>query len=398
VSAKVTVKRGSVSVPVYHTPGPRGDGWTVAFREPDGTRRRIFRASLVGAKQEAEVIATRLANVPDTLVGPEAREAGQAAQAAQAAGMTLLEAVQECCGAKAKLKGKATLDTAIDYFLARHVEEPAQVSLVQICEEFLRQQEQDGLNERYRVELLRQLRPFCADLACPPATLTARLIDDWLRASQKAHAWTGRTRNHCRAAISNMLNFAKRRGHLPRDWAEMPFVPKAVEEDGEIGIYSPEDLAKILAKPIEVDLLPLVVLGAFTGARPSEILRLGWEDFHWESGELFVGQGKVRTAGHRIAPLLPACAAWLHPVRKTSGRVTAFEFYAPALVGLVRSAGVASIQDGLRHSFITYRRAVTKDLAKVSGEVGTNPGTLTKRYCRPVKQADAEAWFSLRPS
>jgi len=395
------VKRGSVTIPVYHTPRSNGEGWTVAYREPSGQRRRIFRSSLAAAKLEAEAVATRLANVQDVLVGPEAQEASQARQLAQAAGCTLLGAVQGFCSIKARLNGKGSPDAAVDYFLSRATEVLPDVSISQIRDEFLIQQKQDGISQPYLDELEGRLKPFCESLSCPPALLTAKVIEEWLRAQQKARGWSGRTRNHCRAAISNLLNFARRKGYLPRTWAEMGFVSKATEEDEEIGIYTPAELLRILERVFNTDpnkdLQPFVVLGAFTGARPSEILRLRWEDFHWESSELFIGIGKVRKAGHRIVPLLPACVAWLNKLRKTSGRVATLEFFSSPLVGLVRSAGVKGIRDGLRHSFISYRRAVTKDLALVSGEVGTDTATLTRRYCRPVKLAEAEAWFAARP-
>jgi len=382
MSEPVHIKRGAVVVPIYHTPGPRGDGWTLVYREPDGARRRLFRATLDAAKKEGEIVATRLANVPDTLAGPEAREAVQARQLAEAAGITLLAAVQGFCDVLKRQQAAAA---------------QPQVPLSEVCEKFLRKQKEDGISQPYLEELKGRLTPFCEALCCPASSLSASLIDTWLRTTQKARGWSNRSRNHCRAAISNLLSFAKREGYLAREWAEMAYVPKAQEEDKEIGVYTPEELRRILAKRPGPDLLPFVVLGAFTGARPSEIQRLDWRDFHWETGELFIGKGKVRTAGHRLVPLLPACVAWLQSIRKTSGPVTRLKFFSKPLVDLVRSANVVSIRDGLRHSYITYRRAVTKNLAQVSGEAGTDPGTLTRRYCRPVRQADAEAWFALRP-
>jgi integrase len=219
-----------------------------------------------------------------------------------------------------------------------------------------------------------------------------------LRTGQKRFAWCGRTRNHYRAALSNVLAFAKRRGLLARDWNEMELVPKAKETDGQIGIYSAAELQRMLNAGPSQDLLPYIVVGAFCGARPSEITRLRWEDFHWATGELFIGKGKIRTAGHRVAPLGQSVSLWMKPGK--TGPITKLilpSSVSHALGKLLEHCGVPGVADGLRHSFVSYRLAGTRSLAQVSAETGTSVTTLTRRYCRPVGRADAEAWFAVRP-
>jgi integrase len=382
---------------IYHTPGSGYDGWTIAYREPGVGRKRVFRASLAAARTEAEAIATRLANVQAVLTGPDAVEASQARQLAEELGTTLLAAMREHSDIVKLLGSRATPLKAVQYYLEHHDEVLATMTLMQIKDEFLRHLEQDGAGDRHLSDMRNRLALFTGHFLLPPARLTSILIEDWLRSEQKKNNWTGRTRNHYRAAVSNLLSFAKRRGYLARDWLEMDFVQKATEEDQEIGIYSPNELKKILDQKPSADLLPFVVLSAFADTRPSEVCRLRWEDFHFDTGELFIGAGKVRTAGHRVAPILPNCAAWLAPVRKASGPVSSLTDFSHPLAELLLAAGVAPVHDGLRHSFISYRRMLTKNLSQVSGETGTDPVTLTKRYCRPVPQADALAWFALAP-
>lgn len=398
----MNVKRGSVVVPIYNTPRRTGSGgWTVVYREPDGRRQRIFRTSLEQAKLEAEAAATRLANIQDTLVGNEAREASQARQLAEAAGFTLLGAVQDYCACQTRLAGKVPLGAVVDHYLSSAPQNVIEITLDALREEYLAQLLQDGRSAAHRTATGLRLKRFCETVTCRPAALTARLLDEWLRAEQKAAGWSGRTRNHYRTALSGLCSFAKRRGYLPRTWAELDYVPRATEEDGEIGVYTADELTRMLQRAFcdapAPSLQPFLVLGAFAGCRPSEIQRLHWEDFHWETSELFVGKGKVRTAGHRVVPLLPACLAWLQKFRKSTGRVAKLKNHADALLDLQKSLGIASKHDGLRHSYVTYRRAITKNLPQVSGETGTDVGTLTRRYCRPVKQSDAEAWFNVRP-
>lgn len=396
----MTVKRGSVAVKIYHTPTSEADGWTLVYREADGTRKRVFRAQLDTAETEAEKVATRLSNTSSAvalLTDDEASQAVTARDYAARAGRPLLVMAQEYYDLQTRLGGKGTLPLAVDYYLQHHKDNLLPISTKDAVANLLRARELDGLGDRHLLDLKNRLAVFATHFQCDIAEINSQMIEDWLRITQEKRDWSGRTRNHYRAAISNLLHYAKARGHLPRDWNEMEFVAKATEADGEIGVYTPEDMVKLLKAGPDKDLLPFVVLSGFAGMRPSEVLRLDWSDFHWTSEELFIGEGKVRTAGHRVAPLLPNCVAWMNGIRQEKGPITRLVDFSHPLQELRRSAGVASVHDGLRHSYISYRRAITKNLPLVSSETGTDEDTLTKRYCRPVSLNVAEAWFAIKP-
>lgn len=282
--------------------------------------------------------------------------------------------------------------------------EGAAVTFNDVVREFLLARGQDGVSARHLEGTRVRLNRIGRDLGERLITeFTAAVIDYWLRETQRGTATTGRTRNHFRAAFSNLMKFAKQRGYLPRHWDEMPFVSKAKEVDGEIGIYSVADLRRILRQPMQDDLLLYVIFGAFAGLRPSEISRLKWRDVHWDAREIFVGTGKVRTAGHRVAPLLSAAEQWLlqgkipYTPRSELDLVTPLANYNRRLQRVFKGASVTFVPDGFRHSYISYRHAICKDLQRVSSETGTSPGTLTRRYCRPVSATEAEAWFNTTP-
>lgn len=396
---KIAVKRGSVTVWIYPTPSKEGyPGWTVVFFEPDGTRRRVFRANLTEAQRLAEENARRLANLGSAIAqvtGSDAIELAQARQLAERLGRPLLALVQEHYDLTTKLANTGSLNLAVESYIRNHKEAVVLKSVSELVPEFIQTQEDDGVGERHLRSLKARLGLFKEHFQCLVSSLTAAQLDDWLRAEQKKRSWAGRTRNHYRAAVSVCLSYARRKHYLPRDWVELDFVPKAVEEDGIIEIYKPGDLNKILYPNPDKDLLPVIVIGAFAGLRPSEIFRLTWDDFYFDTGELFVGKGKVRTAGNRVAPLLPVLQKWLKPLRKYKWVTRLTETsYVPILREWFKKTGVTQLHDGFRHSFISYRRAITKSLPQVSGETGTDVPTLTRRYCRPVPFEDAEAWFS----
>lgn len=393
----LTIKKGSVSVKIYHTPSGNFDGWTVSYFDTDGKRKRIFRADKNEARQEAEQIATRLSTAQTAvlqLTNDNVAEYVRANLVLKPLGKNLDVVCYEYQDAVTRLAGTA-ISAAVDFFLRHHNKKLERCSIPDAVTKLLEEKMQDGLSARHRTGLKHRLIAFSKTFQGDVADLTATNIDTWLRAQQTKQEWTGRTRNHYRSAISNLASFCKGK-FLPRDWAEMDHVKKAIEEDGEIQVFTPGALKKLLLL-VPDELLPFVCLGAFSGPRPSEIQRAQWQDLHTEAGEFFIGQGKVRTAGHRVAPLLANCVAWLKPVWKELGPVCALPDPHHPLQEIAKAAGVEWVHDGLRHSFISYRRALIGDLPRISGETGTDVKTLQKRYCKPVPKADAEQWFALTP-
>ena len=53
--------------------------------------------------------------------------------------------------------------------------------------------------------------------------------------------------------------------------------------------------------------------------------------------------------------------------------------------------------NGHRHSFISYRLAVLKDVGQVSLEAGNSPQMVFKHYRQLVRESEAQAWFAIMP-
>ena len=115
--------------------------------------------------------------------------------------------------------------------------------------------------------------------------------------------------------------FARSRGYLPRsERTEAELTMKASDRGGDIGIYTPKELAVMLTG-IEAKFMPLVALGGFAGLRTAEIHRLAWEDIDLHGGHIVVGKQKSKTGQRRIVPILPVLRAWLEPHAKATGPV-----------------------------------------------------------------------------
>src|SRR5206468_5371575 len=105
-----------------------------------------------------------------------------------------------------------------------------------------------------------------------------------------------------------------------------------------------------------------------------------------------VTAAKSKTASRRLVPITDNLAAWLTPYAQPSGRVTGFENMAKQIDWLVRDINKALKEEagparhnletafkfqwkrnGLRHSFVSYRLATIKDVARVALEAGNSP-------------------------
>ena len=54
--------------------------------------------------------------------------------------------------------------------------------------------------------------------------------------------------------------------------------------------------------------------------------------------------------------------------------------------------------NALRHSFISYRVALTKDIAAVALEAGNSPKMIFAHYRELCTEAEAREWFSILPA
>ena len=187
---------------------------------------------------------------------------------------------------------------------------------------------------------------------------------------------------------------------------------KIRDSGGEIEVFTPDELRKLFAAcvtPVKErgkwrtreDMIPYLSIAAFCGLRAAEIQRLDWSEVHLTGAERFVEvkASKAKTASRRTVPISDNCAAWLAPYAKASGSVAAFERSDKQLfIYLAGKAGVPWKHNGLRHSFISYRLAIIKNVHQVSLEAGNSPNMVFAHYRQLVRESEASEWFAIAPA
>jgi hypothetical protein len=97
-----------------------------------------------------------------------------------------------------------------------------------------------------------------------------------------------------------------------------------------------------------------------------------------------------------------ALAAWLLAGARPSGRLCPIVQTSGALTKAKREAGLPAgrneSRNVLRKSWISYRLAVTQNIAQVAEEAGNSPGVIRRNYKRPIPAAEGARWFDLWPT
>src|SRR6266516_4919937 len=341
------VRIGSAQALIYRTRerklvGRRSrsyERFTVTYYRTDGVKQircRKSYSSLQDARFEAGRAATAIANgEADILKLTSADRATylRAMDALRPLGIPLHVAIEE--HVEARQHAGAGLIAAAKEHGRRHAIATVRKSIAEAVKEILEAKKQDGMSVRYLQSLRSHLTRFAEHFRMNIATVTAAQIEDWLRRIKRGP----RTRNNIRLSIVTLFNFAKARGYLPKAVpTEADHVAKAKDRGGEIGIFQPAQLAQLFKNGDEETRLYLA-LGAFTGLRSAELIRLEWQDLNFAREHIQVAKYKSKTATRRLVPIEPNLMQWLAPYRGKVGRVFVSEHAADRAIAAAKDAG-----------------------------------------------------------
>lgn len=268
-------------------------------------------------------------------------------------------------------------------------------------DEFIAAKKLDGLSEdwmrAYDATLKNQ---FAEDFKCNVADLRSPAIDDWLR--KTVHL---RTRNNKRGQLMTFLRWLQAREMVSPEiqWR----LTRANIHREEPSILTPDQMRLMFEfeqrskSRREMPMVPYLAIGAFAGLRTKEIQRLDWSAIDFDRGLIHVGIEVVkrhRSAKPRIIPAQPNLLAWLQPYAKEDGPVVRQSNLSGALLKLAKSAKVDWHKNQLRHSYTSYRVAVTQNEAQVATEIGDLVSTMKRHYKQAVDPEIGEKWFGIMPA
>jgi site-specific recombinase XerD len=291
---------------------------------------------------------------------------------------------------------------------AEHAERQKQSLTVADAVEAFIEYKRPRVGERQQIDLRDRLKRFAETYGKRKvATITTAEVEKWLAGLQSRRNPNGLTkapllspqgRNHYRAALHAFFSF----GATPaRGWCESnPLTHLEPEQvkTSEPRAYPIEDVRRIMQAALEhrPDVLPVLVLGFYAGLRVSEATEIDVATIPSAGGEFRVPSGKT---GPRLAWMAPCGRTWLDSVAIKSGK--AWHKSRRMLVDGVRdvltAAGVDGIDNGARHSFISYRTAELRDVARVADECGNSPQVIRAHYRELVTSEAASRYFKIMP-
>ena len=263
----------------------------------------------------------------------------------------------------------------------------------EVVEELLKRKQSSGLSKAYIKALRSYLARFAAAFRTNIGNVTTAMIVHWLDSMKELRP---KSRNNLRQAIANLFQFARSRGYLPKGLStEADDVETVRDDGGEITFLKPVQLALLLEKANPIHQLYLA-LGAFTGIRSAELLRLEWDEINFRKGHIEVKARKAKTATRRLVPIQPNLMQWLSPYRGQSGKLFHGRRMVEAVTAFARAQGVEWTRNVLRHSYATYRLSALPDAARVALEMGTSPAKLFSNYRELDRENHAPDWFAMR--
>ena len=407
------VQPGRAIVNVYRRKTPSGNFAFMVANYADGERRRFDSyASEADALDAADKLAKRLDArdyVAASMTRDQALEYANSVARLKLFNVTVDAATATVAECLKTVPDLAAIHAACRFYAARN-KTVTKKPVAAVVAELLKIKESRGASVRYAKDLRLRLERFAGDCNKDCCNVTTADVQAWLDALSLAP----QSYRNYRTVLHTLFEFAVARGYA----ADNPVagVEKLKVRNGDVEVFKPGEIARLLeAAGVKYpDYLPALAIGAFAGLRSAEIERLGWQDIDFASRHIVVTASNAKTASRRIVPLCDNLAAWLAPYSgREQGKVWPGEsilFYKRqqqvALATAVEADEAKGIKaqkpvewkgNALRHSYASYRFALTGDAGRVAGECGNSAAVIHRHYRELVKPEAAQRWFAVKP-
>lgn len=419
------VQPGRAIVRVYRRKTPSGyDNFMVETYTPDperpGKERRGFKCYTdeADAVSAAETLAKRIDArdfVAANMSAAEAIEYADAVAALKPFGVTVRDATAVVAQALKIIGDLSNLNAAVKFYVERR-KQVTKKSVARVAVELLKVKKARGASVRYYQDLRLRLQCFVRDCRKDASAVTTADVQDWLDnlKASKGKPLSPQSYKNYKTILYTLFEFAVARGYAHDN--PVANVEKLKVRGSDVEVFTATEIARLLtaADATLPAFVPVLAVGAFAGLRSAELERLEWSDIDLTAKHIVLAASKSKTASRRIVPIADNLAQWLQPYGNKQGKVwtgTHDEFYdaqqtiaaatevkADEEKNIKAARPVVWKQNGLRHSYASYRFAQTSDAGRVAGELGNSASVVHRHYRELTKPADAEKWFAVRPA
>jgi integrase len=416
------IRNGDVTVKIYknngHVRGKNFRTFVVSYYANGRRQLRRF-TEFADAFSEADRIATQKAQgtLGVAALSPKDRVSLEQAlvllSKTDGAGNTsvarLVEIVRDYAVARVHLPPGVTLAETAQFYKHKHPANVPRKTVAEVVKEFIADRKSAGCSAIHLHDLGVRLGQFSRAFLVPILAVNAVDVHQWiygLKNQKNKHDTSARTKENMLRQIVSLFNFARRQKYLPTELAvEIAEIPAPKKQPAPIGIYSAGEIRAILAAA-DSEIIPALAIAAFAGLRLAEVARLDWHEVRLSERLIVVEANKAKTAARRLVPISDNLAAWLIACAKRSGPLNPCQEQMLNVGNALgdrfeRAAARAKVKwkrNGFRHSYISYRVAVLKDVPAVALECGNSPQVIFSNYRALATEAEGRAWFGIMPS
>lgn len=389
-----TVHVGNVTVTLYKRLTPAGNPAFLLGFHDDGKRKLEAcgtdeAKAIQAATKKAETLSTHGARVAG-VTWQQVAELVSLGDMLNPFGVSVAQAVQRTAGWLSRF---TTLD-GIDRALVSGPVQSGPVTartVAKAVEEMIEQKKANGASKKYSDDIKYRLQnKFAPAFVCNVDTITTAHLQGWL----DGRKMPARTYMNFQRLINVFFEFCLARNYCAFNPAEKVETRKI--KTGEVLIYTPDEMKKLLAKASD-EFRPMLAICGFAGLRTEEFKRLTWAGVDFKTGNIILDAGQTKTAARRVIPLAANLRAWLEPYKDKTGLVWTDGDIHHVQERVGKAAGVPWKKNALRHSFCSYRLSLTGDIARTAFEAGNSAKIIHGHYKALVNEDQAKEWFALTP-
>jgi integrase len=353
--------------------------WVITGAKVNGKRKRYFFKTKQAAQLELARMEIKLA-----------REGQAALDFEDPARVDALQARQLLAP-----YGKSLFDAA--EFLVKHLAvNQKSITISALTQQYLANQKRLKRSHRHLLDMRSRLGRFGETFGERPIkTITTAEIEGWLDSLDHL----GPVSLNCVIVrVGILFNYAIKRGYLEKNPAEA--IDRFKEIDKPVEIFTVEQMTTLL-NAASAQLLPMLAIGAFAGLRSAELFRLRWNEVDMRRGYVHVLATKAKSARRRLIKIQPNLSSWLRPYATAEGLVwpkSQARFYADG-VALCTATGIEWVDNGMRHSFASYRLAAPgAQINEIALEMGhTTTKLLFDAYREVATPEEATRYWAIAP-
>lgn len=246
----------------------------------------------------------------------------------------------------------------------------------------------------------RFLGTFCAKHGkTKVAAITQKTMIDYLTIYDKQPPnWLNAHR-----ALSKFFVECEKYGYCSKNPCHLIEPPRNLKAPNRIYL-SAEDTAKVMRAAEDSgnrDAVLFLALGLFGGLRPSEAFRMDSRHVNLQTGYIHISADITKTHSfkERTFQIEPTLMAWMKKYYEEGKpiRYKTLETLTYAVGTIFKTAGVKKTADVLRHSFGTYRFALTGNSAETASIMGHSEGIGNKFYRGRATKDEAIKFFAVMP-